>query len=228
MQNLNVSTANIGSYNFVSNFGTLAATITQATTQAMSPFLMENYKNKKDYEARNLIFIWQAGISILFFIGSLWLKEIFILMVTNNEFVDLYPLAIILVMAQLYRPMYAGGIAKLFYLNKTSFLYKVTLTAGVINILLNLFFIPIYGFEFVVYSTYITFLLQGYLFFIYPVFKEVNPIKFYPLFWLTLQLILSATVYLIRDINIPYKIIITGGTILIVSILFFKYKKKII
>jgi len=226
MERLEVSTANIGSYSFAANFGNLFASITQATNTAISPFLLGHYKNKEDLQARNLIFLWQIGVYVLFFVAALWLKEIFTIIVKNETLAALYPMAIILIMAQSYRPMYVGGLQKLFYENKTSQLFKVTLLAGVINVGLNLIFIPIYGYIFAVFSTYFTFLIQGYIFYFFKSFKAINPVKFYPFFWLFLQLILSVAVYCLRDVVPLYKVVISIVVIAVGASALYKLSKK--
>ncbi len=206
MERLDVSTDNLGSYGFAGNFGNLFGTVAQATNTAISPFLLENYKNNKDLTARNLIFIWQIGLLIICSISCLWLKEVFSFLAAKEEFKTLYSIAILLIMAQCYRPMYVGGLQKLFFLNKTKQLFKVTLLSGVINVVLNLIFIPKFGFEFAVISGYISLLVQGYIFYSFKSFKSVNPVKFYPLFWLALQIALSIAVYFLRDIELIYKV----------------------
>jgi len=227
MERLNISVGEIGNYSFAANFGNLFGSITQATTTAISPFLLENYKNKTDLSARNLIFIWQVGINIIFFIAALWLKEIFSVLIKNEALATLYPLAIVLIMAQLYRPMYAGGIAKLFFLNKTNQLFKVTLLAGIINIVLNIIFIPIFGYEFAIITAYISMLIQGYAFYFFNSFKSVNPVKFYPLFWLSLQIALTVLVYYFRDIEILFKAVLSIFVIVCGSVALLKLSRKL-
>lgn len=227
MERLNVSTGDLGGYGFASNFGNLFGTLGLATNTAITPFLLENYKNQKDKVARNLIFVWQLGLLAICFLSCLWLKEIFSFLAPKEEFKVLYRITIVLIMAQCYRPMYVGGLQKLFFLDKTKQLFKVTLTAGIINVVLNLIFIPIYGFEFAIISVYISLLFQGYLFYSFKSFKEVNKAQFYPLLWLFIQLVLTGLVYYIRDIEIYQKGIFTALAVVIFTFALYKMSKKL-
>ena len=226
MSELNVSTSNIGNYTFAANIANVFASVGAAVNTAVSPFMLESYKNRDDLKARNLIFVWQVGFLVLCFISCLWMREIFQILVNekNPGLMQQYPLAIILIMAQCYRPMYVGGMQKLFYLNQTQHLFKVTLSAGLVNVVLNLILIPIYGFEVALYTTYFAFLLQGYIYFTFRSFKKVNQVKFYPMFWLCLQLAFTVLVYLIRDINVESKILLSCIAVIGGGIFFKKSK----
>lgn len=222
MQNVGTPTTDIGSYSFAYNFSELFSTIATSVNRAVTPFMFKFYKNDNDLKARDIVFLWQILLNCLAFVFCLWLKEFFQILVKKDELAELYPIAIILIMAQLYRPMAAGGVKKLFYLEKTKVLFKVTLTAGVINVILNLVFIPIYGFEFAVFATYLTFLIQGYIFYGFRIFKEINQVKFYPIFWMLLQICLTIAVYLMKDLSLIHKIIISVIMISISSISIYK------
>lgn len=224
MKELNILTQDIGSYTFAANIANIFNSVGKAVNTAISPFLLESYKNQEDIKARNLIFLWQGFFLILCFISCLWMKEVFQFLVNDNNpaLSQLYPYAIILIMAQCYRPMYVGGLQKLFFLNQTQQLFKVTMAAGILNVVLNLIFIPLYGYEVALYTTYFAFLFQGYIFYMFKSFKEVNPVKFYPLIWLVIQVGLSVAVYFLRDININIKLLIS----IVVFILLFLFFKK--
>ncbi len=215
MENYKISTANIGNISFAYNFGNLFATIAQATNTAIGPYLLEYYHTKKDLYARNLIFIWQIGLLFIAFISSLWLKEIFKIIIKNDSLSKLYPFAIILIMAQCYRPMYVGSLQKLFYVEKTIHLFKVTLTACIVNLILNILFIPKFGYTFTLYSSYIAFLIQGYLFYFFKIYKEITPVKFYPLFWFVIHIAGTILVYFLKDISLYLKVIISGVVLLV-------------
>ncbi len=227
MERLNVSTPEIGSYSFAANFGNLYSSVNTAINTAVNPYMLEYYKNEEDLKARNIVFLWQVFILFICFISCIWLKEIFQLLIKNDSLATLYPITIILIMAQAYRPMSAGSLKKLFFLNKTNQLFKVTLTAGIVNVVANLIFIPIYGYVFAVFSTYFTYLLQGYIFYVFKSFKEANSVKFYPLIWISLQIGLSIIVYFMRDIVIYQKLVISLVVLVLASLALFKISKKL-
>jgi O-antigen/teichoic acid export membrane protein len=128
----------------------------------------------------------------------------------------MYYLGVIIVMSYNYRPMYVGANSQLMYNEKTNILWKVSFTAGIINIILNLILIPIIGFEIAAFTTFISYMFMGYSGYFLKVYKRLTPLNYYPLLWLTLTIVLSVVVYQLKDINFIHKIIVS-----VVASLFF-------
>lgn len=222
-----ISTSDIGKYNVAYSVGNMFNALGVAGGYAIGPLMNEKYKKNDDKGARDLVFVLQIVFFFLTFVASIWMKEIFQLMIRNNSLKLLYPLAVVIVMSYNYRPMYLGAVNKLFYKEKTNFLWKLTLTAAIINVVLNLIFMPFFGYETAAFTTFVAFLYMGYAGFYYKVFKEVNDANFYPLTWLFATLFLTICAYNIVEYAISIKIFISIAYLLIILFFLSKINKKL-
>ncbi|RPA68087.1 lipopolysaccharide biosynthesis protein [Cyclobacteriaceae bacterium YHN15] len=209
MDLVQIQTGEIGKYNAAYTVGNMVQQLGVAAGLAIGPILTQEFKKKNDLAARNYVFLLQGFFLIFTFILSIWLKEIFHFLIKNEVLSQMYSLGIIIVMSYNYRPMYFGSNAKLMFEEKTNIIWKVTFVAGLINVVLNLILLPIYGFEVAAYTTFIALMYMGYAGYFLPVFKKINRINFYPLRWLILTCILSVIAYYMVELNFSHKILIT-------------------
>src|SRR5690606_17784735 len=91
---LNVNTNDIGGYNFAGSFAGYFSQLGNAIGQAARPLFNTLYKAHNYRKVREIIF----GMQLLFFtltlLFSIWLREIFSVLVNNNELAATYPIAI--------------------------------------------------------------------------------------------------------------------------------------
>ncbi|PWB24557.1 lipopolysaccharide biosynthesis protein [Flavobacterium sp. HTF] len=222
-----ISTSDIGKYNVAYTVGNIFNALGVAGGYAVGPLMNEKYKKNDDKGARDLIFVMQIAFFFLTFTASLWMKEVFQLMIQNKSLNTLYPLAIIIVMSYNYRPMYLGSVNKLFYKEKTTFLWKLTLTAAIINVVLNLIFMPFYGYKAAAFTTFAAFLYMGYAGFYYKIFKEINNTNFYQLWWLIATIVLTFLAYEFVEYSIITKIFISIISSLAIFLCIVKFNKKL-
>lgn len=211
---MNVSTNDIGGYNFAGTFGGLFAQLGNAFGQAVRPLFNTYYKSKNYRKVREIIFVIQLLFFTLTFMTSVWLKEIFVLLVNNKELSATYPIAIILIMAVNYRPMYFGSVNVLIYSEKTKKLLYITFLASVLCVVLNFALIPYWGIWAAVFSTYISMMYMGYSGYFLKEFKIVD-VPFYPLAWLGATLVLTLLAYFAVELNFIFKFVITLGLLFI-------------
>jgi len=190
MHRLGENESNIGLYNFPAKFGNYFSLIAGAFNQALSPMLMEAYKSGEEQKAKLLVFNFQLVLFFLTFSFALWAREIFGILVNNENLEDTYLLAIPIVMGYNYRAMYVGANARLFFYEKTKVLWKVTLTAGLFNVAFNFMLIPIYGVEIAAYTTFVALMYMGYRGFYLKAYKQLTSEKYYQLRWLLLTIFL--------------------------------------
>jgi O-antigen/teichoic acid export membrane protein len=226
MDNLKVSTSNIGDYSFAYTFGNYFNMLTQAITMAMAPMLNEEIKANRERRFRSIIFSVQLFVFSLTFSVSVWCKEIFEILVKNDSLKLLYPLAIVIIMSYNYRPAYNGVMNRLFYHEKTTSLWKISLIAGVINVLLNILLIPYYGYEVAAYTTYVALLYMGYSGYFLPMYKEIKTdVKYYPVLWMISQIGITIVAVLIMDSN--YLIKFGASLIIWIPTFYWVYKNKV-
>ncbi|HYH16696.1 MAG TPA: oligosaccharide flippase family protein, partial [Flavisolibacter sp.] len=84
MKFLSVPTTGIGLYNSAYTIGNLMANAGIAAGTAVGPLMNQAFKEKKDIVARNLVFILQVAFFAITFILSIWLKEIFFILIKNE------------------------------------------------------------------------------------------------------------------------------------------------
>jgi O-antigen/teichoic acid export membrane protein len=191
MEFLKVDSASIGKYNVAYTFGNYFNTLGVASGLAVGPLLNECYKAGNEVKARSLIFIQQVIFLLLSFAICLWMKELFYFFIRNEELNKMYFLGVIIVMGYNYRPMYFGANAKLMYVEKTKLLWRVSFVAGILNVTLNLIFIPVFGYEAAAYTTYVSLLYMGYAGYFFKEFREHTKVAYHPLLWLLLTVVIT-------------------------------------
>jgi O-antigen/teichoic acid export membrane protein len=203
MKIVNISTVNIGLYNVANTVGNFVQSGGSAASQAIGPMLLQSYKNRQEVEARKLIFVLQTFFLCVTSILSIWMKEIFVLLINNKELQAVYPLAIIITMATNYRPMYIGANARLFYIEKTKVLLKVSFTAGVLNVLVNITLMPIYGYQVAAYTTFACLMYMGYSGYFLKEYRDNCVLRYYPFVWLLSTMLLTAiSLFLVEEDNL--------------------------
>jgi O-antigen/teichoic acid export membrane protein len=224
----NIPFDEIGYYSLAYTLGGYFSIIGSALGEASGPMYMKLFRSETiedEIKARNLTFIMQTGTLVLAFLVALWMKEGFELLIRNESLKMGYLITIIIVMSYSYRPIYFGPISELQYILKTKDLWKISLVAGVLNVILNLILVPFYGIWGSVFATFIALMFMGFRGYLLKSFRVNNPINYYPLFWFIAICLSTLLVYYIKDILIVYKVFITVALILLA--LFSYYKNRI-
>ena len=229
MDILKVPVPRIGLYNVASSFGLYFMAASNAVVQAASPFYLQFFsRSKEDVEAAKQARSMTFALQLLFLgvtcILCLWMKEIFMLLIRNRELQQAYPLAIIILMGYNYRPMYLGAINFLAYREQTKAFWKISSVAGAGNVILNLIFIPLYGIEAAAVTTFVALMYMGYSGYYLAEYKRIAEVNYYPLLWLGATILALALVYLLADVDLQLKFIITALITLFGVVLGYRYK----
>jgi O-antigen/teichoic acid export membrane protein len=230
----NIPISRIGYYSQGYNFGAQGNLLVNGVFQSLSKNLQENFRSN---EFRNIQFVKKAiivvpvSISIVLFIISIWLKEVFIFLFKNPELNKAYPVAIVVLAAFMYWSIYTFFTIPLSIKNKPLSISIISLVAALTNIIGNFLFIPKYGINASIIFTYVSYVLFGFI----GIFnsenriyfnKYINIIKFcFIMFVLNISLLLIS--YYLIDLVIHFKLLITLITILMLC-LFLKYINKLI
>jgi O-antigen/teichoic acid export membrane protein len=224
---LNVPLSEIGKYSFAYSFGTYFSIIGKSYFQGSGPFIMEYYKQNSiegDEKSRLLSYKSQIIFISLACIIGIWMKDIFSILVSNSQLRESYVIAIIVTFAYTYYPSYNYNSMKVWYLQKTKLLLRITFLASVFSIVLNFVLIPFFGILGSAIATLFSYLILGYSgFFIYKIRQsfKVNYrfVSFIIFTFVSLSISLS-----FRDSNSFVK---TICSILFLLVLLFFYKKFI-
>ncbi|WP_242926806.1 lipopolysaccharide biosynthesis protein [Pontibacter vulgaris] len=228
---LRVPLARIGLYNVASSFGTYFMIASSAIVQAASPFYLQFYKQEAGeqgaMQARRMTFALQILFLVATTIGSLWMKEIFSLLIKNKDLQQAYTLAIIILMGYNFRPMYLAVMNLLVYRENTNKLWRISAVAGVGNVLLNFILVPVFGFQAAAFTTFAALMYMGYAGFLLKEYKQAALVKLYPLVWLSITVAALLVVYNLADMVMISKVWLTGGVSIAFGLLAYFNRNKI-
>lgn len=226
MDHLKIPTEQIGKYNMAYTFGGYAEFFGNVLGMAIGPTYTKLFSKKEEQAERTVYFLtnWlQYSFICGSFILALWCKELLYLLVKNPELNQVYDISIIIIMGYCYRPYYWNAINKLQYTERSGTIWKVSFIAAVINVILNLIFIPMYGYFAAAITTFISLLYIGFSGYYLEEFKSINKQPFNPIGFIVLICAATALVYSLKDISLVAK----WATTLLVLIVYFIYFRKV-
>lgn len=178
MDQYDIPQAEIGRVSLTQQIGGLFSMGMMGVNQALSPFFMQFIKENKEKSGYKLGLLYVAVCFMTAFLFSIWSRELFDLLISNNSLKTAYPLCIAYVMALCYRPMYVMAARYNFYYEQTKQLLLITFVAGVIAIILYIILTPFLGIWGFLVGHYIASLYYGYSGYFYSCYKENSKIKF--------------------------------------------------
>lgn len=196
-----VPLADIGIYSVADTFAFILLVIVNSTTTAYGPRFLkvaEESRLKAQDEAKRFIEIWWGGIMIVF-MGYFLFAGVFVKAMTQPSFYRAIPLIPILASAYIFRGLYCFATNGIFFCEKTKFIPVITITAGLLNIMLNLLFIPRYGIFAAAWTTvasyFITFAVA------YGIARKCFPVV-YPWYSMMKIILLFVVIYaVVRNVN---------------------------
>lgn len=217
MNVLNININNIGVYSLAYTFGSYFEIIGNSMGMAIGPFINDMLAEKSEAAEKRLktfIFLMQG----IFLLGAclvcLWMKEIYLLLIRNEGLRAGYALAIVVIMGYCYRPMYWACVNRLIFYKMTSKLWRISFIAGVINVALNFALIPFFGYQAAAYTSFVTFLYVGFSGFFLNDYKKLNAQDYQPFMWIAVIVCAAATVFLLKDVSVLIKALITLSVLL--------------
>ena len=220
----------VGLYTLGYNWGNYFNILGVALGFAAGPIFLKYYSRESkesDKSIKNLTLLTLVCFLILGFIASIWMKEFFQLLIRNESLSSAYVYSIFIIMSFSIRPMYLVPSLKLQYIEKTMRLWKISFVAGVINVIFNLIFVPIYGVWSAVWATFISMAYMGISGYLLKEYRKNNEGKFeiYPIIFVLLAIIGSFLAYFIVEFSILLKVLITAGVFLCVFLSRGQFKK---
>jgi len=202
MKFYNVNIASIGMYNMATTPAGVVNSGAYALNQAIGPLLYQTYKEKDYKQERKLNFICLIIVLAVCSLLCLYVKELLPMLIKTQGVEGVFPLAIILIMANAQRPMYVAANNRLFYFEKTKALLKVTTVAACLSVLLNVLGIWLFGYYAAAFVLFICNMYVGYSGFFIKEYKEQKTENHYPIFWLTLTVLLSLFLFINSIVNL--------------------------
>lgn len=214
----------IGQISISQQIGGIFDSATAGFNNALSPFLMEAIREKNSHRINLLATIFTTSVFAAAFILAIWSKEIFHLLLSNENLQTAYPFFILYIMALCYRPLYLNVSNYYFYYERTKQLLLITFLSGCLAVLLYIAFTPLFGVWAFLIGHYVSCLYYGYSGYFYKGYRE-NETHCLPVFWFFIaQLVLTGVAYLLVDI-LWMKIMVSMLICVIVLFLFIKYRR---
>ena len=230
MDQLKTPIGQIGLYNLAYIFGGYMEVIGNAIGMAVGPFITGLYAKKNESsekQVKTLVYFLQVGFITLCTLTSLWAKEIFNILIRKDELTAAYSISIIIIMGYAYRPLYWTSVNKLIFYEKTNQLWRISFVAGLLNVILNIIFIPIYGIYAAAVTTLLSLIYLGISPFYVREYRKFKNARFHPVRWMLLIALLTFVIFMIRDISILNKFIVSLIVLSVFSVYFLKEKKKL-
>jgi O-antigen/teichoic acid export membrane protein len=227
MDRLHVPVREIGKYNLAYLFGGYFDIIGNAVGNAVGPIYIKLYSKRSLQADRDVAFITN-WLQLLFitggFIMALWCREIFEVLIKVKDQGNGYMLAILIIMGYVYRPYYWSVVNRLQFSEKTAELWKITLVAGILNVVLNIILIPVYGTMAAAVTTFFALIYMGFIGYSFNSFKQIESASYQPVIIVLTILVATASVYLLKDIAVAWKVLIS--LVLIVGFFYFSWTQR--
>lgn len=228
MDRMHVPIDEIGTYNLAYIFGGYMEMFGQAINMAVAPMITSLYSKKTkiaEKQVQQFIFFLMACFILILSTIALWTKELFQLLIRNDSLLDAYPIAIIIIMSYSYRPLKIGGMNKLFFYEHTNKLWRISFIAGMLNVVLNIIFIPLFGIYVAAITTFISMVYFAISPYYIKEYRAMENERFYAEYWMIGVILLTGLIYMLRDISITYKVGISLF-FLFIFLLYFKKSKE--
>lgn len=206
-----INPAQIGLYNFAYIFAMYFDFITTSVGIATGPMFSKIFFSKNEhryYHIKNLLIFFLllfllVAISISFFISNF-----FTIFISNQELWNCNYMVCILVFAYTYKPLYWYVSSMLSYNNKTNALWKMSLSVGIANVLLNIVLLPLIGLYACAITTFICLVGMCLVGSQFKSYKLFNTESFRFDYWILLIIALMLLSLAIQGYSVYFKLII--------------------
>ena len=218
-----ISQGEIGQVSITQQIGGLYSLGINGVNKALGPFFMESFKKERWDIVKKIGLIFTGLCFVSAFLFSVWSKEIFYVLISNEILRETYPLCIAYVMAICYRPLYVVASNYNFYYEKTKQLLLITFLSGIIAILLYIVLTPIFGIWGFLIGHYAACLYYGYSGFFFSCYRTYAKMRFPYITAFVVQIGLTALAYLLVEI-LWAKIVISLIMVVVMGVLLLKNK----
>lgn len=224
---LQVPSTQVGIYNLGYSVAGNFRLFTNSIDKVIGPLFHKNLIASGDV---SLIKKTVVNLTVLYlligFIGGVWMKEAFELLIRKEELSSAYSIAIIILYSFSTRSLYNGAQSFLFFEERTSKLWRVTFMFGMANIVLNIIFIPLYGINAAAVNTFICIAGSNYGIFLLKDYKETTKMNLYPWPWLIITVLVFSISWFLKDSSLYVKLLATLVSVASAGGFVVMYRKK--
>lgn len=193
MEYYGISSHNIGLYFSGYQLSEFLYIVILGLCTALTPIIQEKYRNGDFIYLNKIYFLSYIFCFLIVFLGALWMKEVFNLMIRNPLFSEGYKIAVVNTFSYFSAILYYFFSTKIFIEKDTKHILWLIFVPAIINVLLNIIFIPYFGYFFAVYSTIISF----FFIFLLPFFNSYFKFSYLKMFKNLKSLVLIIFIYLL-------------------------------
>lgn len=199
----------IGHLTMAQNISGMFETTLNAINQVVGPMSYQYIRDDNTSEMKRIVYTFILMAYTMTFLYSLWSREIYNLLISNEEIAATYKYSIILVMALNYRPLYVHCINYFFYHEHTVQMLGITFMAGIVSCLFYFVMIPYIGIYAALIGFYLGCFYLGYSGYFYRFYKKktIFHIKWY--LFLAVQLIMTAIAFYGVESSVWSKLLIS-------------------
>lgn len=156
----------IGQYNIAYAFAGYFENIQLQANQVMTPIFFDLFKRNSE-EANGILVqyirVWFTISLVMATCIGLWIPEAFHFLYRKEELSAGFPMAVVLVFGFCYRPLYVAAVDRAIFEKRTPVVLKITLVSALVNLIVNLALIPVFGVWVAVLSTVLSYVSMGLL-----------------------------------------------------------------
>lgn len=153
----------IGIYTHGYVIGDYTTVISVAIVTALAPQIQNAYRNKQFSEYRKLFYFSQGVVLFAVFLFSMWMPEIYSILIRNKELHKSISVAQFSCFANAVFPLYTFMSAIVFIEKRTKQLLYLVFVPGILNVFLCLIFIPIFGYKSAIFTTIVAYWSQIFI-----------------------------------------------------------------
>lgn len=162
----------IGMYSHGCTMGDYIVIVTTSLVTALSPYMQRTYRANDFISYRKLFYLCQSTSIVASFIFCIWMNEIYGVLIKNDNLKLSASIACLMCFARVQTPLYDFVSVSCFVERKTKQLLWLVFFPGIMNVLLCLVLIPIYGYRIAAYTTMFSYWSQILIPLIIPYFKN--------------------------------------------------------
>ncbi len=212
----------IGNFTMARNMSSIFDSVLYAINQVFNPMCYKFIREKNPTEIKRMSYTFIIMAYAMTFIFSLWSREFYDILVSNEEIAATYKYSIGFVMAYNYIPVYVYCSTYFFFHEHTVKLLLITFVSGVVGCTFYFVTLPWLGVNGAIIGFYLGCLYQGYSGYLFSFYKEKSIFKMKWQILLMIQLFLTAIAYCCVDMTILVKFLITLLFVSVFGLFFIK------
>lgn len=158
-----IPTSELGLFTNGVTIGGFVVILTTAMASSLGPLMQQYYRKNDMTNYRSLFYMDFAITFICVFVFSMWMKEIYIILVRNEELFVAYSIAKVICYSNLIYPFYHFTSAVISIQKKTFHMLWLAFVPGIVCVSLNFILLPIYGYKIAAWVSVISYWVQFFL-----------------------------------------------------------------